>query len=417
MDSYRYLILGGGMVAGYAARELVERGMGKNELGILSADDVRPYERPPLSKGFLAGKDAEASVFIAGNDFFSEHGIDLQLRTHVTALDISAKRVQCDDGRAFGYERLLIATGSRVQTFADFGVPGAELANVFTLRSLDDAKRIQQQAQAGRRAVVIGAGFIGIETASVMRERGLETTMLFPEDRFWPKFFTPEMSGFYRRYYEQRGVQIRPGQEIARFDGDGSVAAVLTRSGERLPCDLVLCGLGMAENTNIYKQAGISTDNGVRVDTQLRTSAPDVWAAGDIANWDDTIFATHRRLEHWDIAVEQGKLAARNLLGAGESYRRVPYYFSDEFDLSFEYWGAQEGHDRAITRGSLDEKSASVWFLKGDRLLAAFVMNRPDEERELAERWIAEHTPVAAATLADASRPLQTQPRPADATS
>lgn len=408
MVTFPYVILGGGMVAGYAAQEMAANGLKAGDLAIISADDAPPYERPPLSKGFLAGKDEESSVFINDQAFYGEHGIELKLRTTVTGLDTGRKEVRLHTGETVGYEKLLIATGSRVLTFADFHTPGAELDGLRYLRSLDDAKRIKAAANGARSAVVVGGGFIGVEASSVLCELGLRVTMLFPEDRIWEKFFTPELSDWYRRYYEARGVEILPQQEIARFEGDRHLQAVALKSGRRIETDLALCGLGMAEHTELYKQAGIATDNGITVDEQLRTSVPGVWAAGDIANWRDVIFDTHRRLEHWDIAVEQGKLAGHNLLGAGESYRRVPYYFSDEFDLSFEYWGDQEGHDRVVYRGKLDDdKSVSVWWLKGDRLLAAFVMNRPDAERDLAQQWIEQKTPVPLAALQDGSKPLQ----------
>jgi len=407
-DAYRYVVLGGGMVAGYAAQQMVENGLERNELAIVSADTAPPYERPPLSKGFLAGREDESSIYINSPEFYAEHGIDLLLNTRAVALDPTAKRLQFANGQRIGYERLLIATGARVRTFAELSVPGDGLPGVFYLRLLDDAKRIRERAAGARQAVVVGAGFIGIETAASLRERGLEVTMIFPEDRFWPQFFTPEMSAFYQRYYEGKGVRILPGRGVARFEGSGRLEAVVTSTGERLPCDLAVCGLGVVPETEMYAQAGLAVENGVRVDEQLRTSAPDVWAAGDIAFWPDPVFGKRRRVEHWDVAVEQGKLAARNMMGAGESYNRIPYYFSDEFDLSFEFWGDQEGYDRAIVRGAMDEnKSFSVWFVRGTRLLAAFVMNRPDEERDLAQEWIVSKAPVPLDRLADASQPLR----------
>lgn len=408
MATYPYMILGGGMVAGYAAKAMAERGLKPGELAVISADDVPPYERPPLSKGFLAGKDEESSVFIDGREFYDRHGIELKLRTIVTGLDTAAKQVRLGNGETTGYEKLLLATGSRVRTFAGLGVPGADLDGLRYLRSLDDAKRIKAAASGARSTVVIGGGFIAIEASSVLRGLGLQVTMLFPEERMWEKFFTPAMSEYYRRYYEARGVEVLPQQEIERFDGDRRLQAVVLKSGRRIETDLAVCGLGMAEHNDLYRQAGVATNGGVTVDEQLRTSAPDVWAAGDLANWPDVIFDKRRRLEHWDIAVEQGKLAGRNLMGAGETYRHLVYYFSDEFDLSFEYWGDQEGFDRVVYRGTMgDEKSFSAWWLQGDRLLAAFVMNRPDEERDLAQQWIEQRTPVPLARLQDDSKPLQ----------
>lgn len=406
MPTYKYAILGGGMVAGYAAKELAKRGLKPGELGIISADSAPPYERPPLSKGFLAGKQTEASLLINDDAFYRDHGIDLQLTTVVERVDVHNKRLHTHAGAAIGFQKLLIATGARVRTF---DLPGARLGGILYLRSLDDSKRIRAEAEGARRAAVIGSGFIGMEVASVLAQQGLETTLIFPGERVWQRLFTPQMSAFFRRYYEQRAVSFVPGERVASFDGTGRVSSVVTASGRQLPADLVVGGIGVVPATEALAGSGLRLDDGVVVNEYLESSGPDVYAAGDIANYRDVLFARQRRTEHWDNAVEQGKHAARVLMGERAPFVHVPYFFSDVFDLSYEFWGDTDGADQAVSRGDLESGRFSVWWLKARRLVAAFVLNRPDEESELAPRWIREQRQLTPELLQDDTRPLGQQ--------
>lgn len=396
MPDYRYVILGGGMVAGYAAKALVERGLGRGELGIVSSDDAPPYERPPLSKGFLAGTDEEASVFINDAAFYTDHDIDVRLRTVVERVDARARRLHTRDGAQVGCERLLIATGARVRTL---DVPGSDLDGVLYLRSLDDSRRIRARAEGARQAVVIGSGFIGMEVAAVLAGKGLTTTMVFPDERVWQRFFTPEMSAFFRRYYEARGVTFMPATRVTGFQGDGRLTGVVTDTDGTLSADIAVAGVGVVPAVEALWDAGLRLDNGVVVNEYLETGVPGVYAAGDVASYRDVLFDKQRRVEHWDNAVEQGKHAARLLMGERVPFVHVPYFFSDVFDLSYEFWGDTDGADEAVHRGDVDGGSFSVWWLRGGRLVAAFAMNRPDEERELAPRWIEEQRQIPAERL------------------
>ncbi|MBX7111201.1 MAG: FAD-dependent oxidoreductase [Dehalococcoidia bacterium] len=391
MDNYRYVILGGGMVAGYAARELAERGIGRGELAIVSSDDAMPYERPPLSKGFLRGDEDEASLFINDRAFYEEHGVALHLETTVEHLDSSGRKLLLRGGGEVGFERLLVATGARVRTL---DAPGAGLVGIYYLRGLDDSKAIRAAAQESRRAVVLGGSFIGMEVAAVLSQLGLETTLAFPDDRVWKRFFTAEMSAFFERYYEDRGVLLARGERAVRLHGEERVEAVEFESGRRLPADLVVAGLGVTPAVEVLDGAGLAIDGGVVVNEYLETNVPGVLAAGDVANFFDVRSGTRRRLEHWDNAVEQGKHAARVLLGQREPFVHVPYFFSDVFDLSYEFWGATEGADEVVTAGDVRSPSFSVWWSRGDQTVAAFVMNRPDEERALAQELISGSKPL-----------------------
>ena len=402
MDTAKYVILGGGMVAGYAAKEFAERGAG-GDLLIISSDGVPPYERPPLSKGFLAGSDDEASVFINPASWYGEQGIGVRLRTIVEHVDPGAKCLRTAGGDDVTFEKLLIATGAHVRTL---DVPGADLAGVCYLRSLDDSKRIREAYAGATRAVVLGSGFIGMEVAAVLAQQGIATTMVFPEERVWQRIFTPEMSAFFQAYYEGHGVTFRRGDTVERFEGDGRVRAAITRSGDRLDADVVVAGVGVVPALDRLRDSGLVIDNGIVVNEYLETSAPAVYAAGDVANYRDVVFDTHRRVEHWDNAVEQGKHAARVMLGDRAPFVHVPYFFSDVFDLSYELWGDPTVAHASIVRGDVTTNSFSTWWLRDGVLVGAFVMNRPDEERDAAQQWIEAHRRVSADHLRDEARPL-----------
>jgi len=396
------VILGGGMVAGYGAKQLVELGMKSGELTIVSADDAVPYERPPLSKGFLAGRDSEESIRINPENFYREHGIDLKLRTRVASIDPARKRLVLAGGGDVGYESLVIATGATVRTL---NVPGAGLGNIQYLRSLDDSKAIRDRAHGAKRAVVIGGGFIGMEVASVLAQSSVQTTMVISEDRIWKKFFTPEMSQAFEKYFAARGVAFAKSATVKAMRGDGAVSAVELGDGRSIACDLVVAGIGVQPVTDILAGSGIETGDGVMVNEYLETNIPGVFAAGDVANYPDLIFEKRRRVEHWDNAVSQGQHCARILMGERTPFRHVPYFFSDVFDLSYEFWGDPAGAEQVVHRGDLSGTSFSAWWLRKGAVVAAFVMNRPDEERNLAPQWIESRQRVSAVRLGDASKP------------
>ena len=231
MNSYKYIIIGGGLTAGYAAQEFAELGISPGELCILSAEETLPYERPPLSKSFLAGEEEEEEILINDTEFYEKHGIEVKLDSAVKSVNLDQKRLYTDDD-SYGYEKLLIATGSSPHTF---DVPGADLDNIFYLRKISDSRRIRDKAKEAKTAVVIGGSFIGMESAAVLQKGGLDVTMIFPEERVWEAFFTPEMSRFFENYYRERGVTFLKEQGIESFEGQGKVSHVVTKSGERIP--------------------------------------------------------------------------------------------------------------------------------------------------------------------------------------
>jgi NADPH-dependent 2,4-dienoyl-CoA reductase/sulfur reductase-like enzyme len=404
MDEAKFVILGGGMVAGYAAKQWVDLGLKAGELAILSADTTIPYERPPLSKGFLAGKDTEENIRINAEEFYRQHGIEVRLGCAVSGLEAKRKRLVLQRGGEFGFEKLILAPGARPRVLE---IPGAKLENVYYLRSLADSTTIRQRAEAVKRAVVIGGGFIAMEVAAVLAQKRIEVTMVLREQRIWSRIFTPRMSSFFESYYETRGVRIIKSAVVTELRGAGAVNTVVLGGAPPIPCELVIAGIGAQPVTDILGASNIELDDGVVVNEYLETNQPGIYAAGDVANYQDLLFAKRRRVEHWDNAVSQGQHCARVLTGERTPFRHVPYFFSDIFDLSYEYWGDSSDADEAVHRGDLSTNSFSVWWLRQKRLVAAFTMNRPDEEREAAPQWIETRQPVSGNKLGDATKPIR----------
>jgi len=401
MQKFKYIILGGGMVAGYAAKELAGHGLKSGELAIISADTALPYERPPLSKGFLAGKDDETSILINSADWYSEHGIEVRVDTVIERVDPSKKLLRSNSGEEFECQHLLLATGARARKL---DVDGNNLRNVFYLRSLKDSETIRSESASAKEAVVIGGGFIGMEVASVLTQKGIQATLIIREDRVWSRVFTPPMSAFFEQYYTARGVRIVKEARVASLEGKGAVQAVLFGDGKKISCDVVVVGVGAVPVTEPVEQSGVTVENGIVVNEYLEAERAGIYAAGDVANYPDKIFGKRRRVEHWYNAVSQGQHWARVVLGEKEPFVHVPYFFSDVFDLSYELWGDPEGASETVVRGDSNTSSFSVWWLKDNRVLAAFVMNRPDEERQVAPEWIKSRQTVSRERLADKTK-------------
>ena len=291
----------------------------------------------------------------------------------------------------------MFATGARVRTLE---LPGATPENVLYLRSLADSRRIRERSAGARRAVVVGGGFIAMEVASVLAGRGIETTMLIRDDRMGKAVFTPEMSAFFGKYYADHGVRVLTQTAMAAIGHDSTARL---KNGDAIDFDLLVAGIGVEPVTGLAAGAGMKVDNGIVVNEFLETGSAGILAAGDVANYPDAIFDNkRRRVEHWDNAVSQGQHVARALLGGREPFVHVPYFFSDVFDLSYEFWGDASGADRIVHRGDLHTGSFSVWWMSGARLVAAFAMNRPDEEREIAPEWIRSRRTISPERLRDA---------------
>jgi NADPH-dependent 2,4-dienoyl-CoA reductase/sulfur reductase-like enzyme len=247
-----------------------------------------------------------------------------------------------------------------------------------------------------------------MEVAAVLAQKGIEVTMVLNQDRIGKRLFSPEMSRFFEDYYTAQGVRLIKSASVSELGGNGAVSSAVLANGQTIPCELVVAGIGVQPATEMLANSGLNVGDGIIVNEYLEASQPDVLAAGDVANYQDALFGKRRRVEHWDNAVSQGQYCARSLMGERSPFKHVPYFFSDVFDLSYEYWGDSSGADQTIHRGDFSNKSFSVWWLRQKTVVAAFTMNRPDEERDAAAKWIESRQSVSAAKLADASTSIAT---------
>ena len=396
MKSFPIVILGGGVVAGYAAKEFGIQGGKNGGLAIVTAENALPYERPPLSKGYLAGKEDASDIQISDAAFYRKQGIAVYRNFPVGKVDFRRRRLKSTSGKVIGFDQLLIATGSSVRRLT---VPGANRPEVFYLRQKKDSHAIQTQIKRGKRAVVIGAGFIGMEVASVLASQGVRTTMVFPDDRVWKRLFTSPVSSFFERQFAGHGITFMKGEKVIALTHKNHECQVVLASGKQVPTDFVVAGIGVTPSMELFQKTTLNSNDGIRVNKFLETDVPDVWAAGDIANYPDQVFHCRMRVEHWDNAVEQGRVAMRNMMGKVQPFTHVPYFFSDVFDLSYEFWGNTDGHDQVVYRGSMNQKQISVWWLKKQALCGALLMNRPLEERTVAPRWISRRLRLDAKAL------------------
>lgn len=404
MKSYPYVILGGGVVAGYAAQAFVENGLHRDELSILSAERHLPYERPSLSKAFLAGAKPFTELLINPPEFYTEHGIAMRVETPVLHVDFDQKQLDLFDD-TIEYGKLLIATGARPRHLT---MPGAELAGIYYVRSVEDATRIHQAAAGAERVVIIGGGFLGMEVAAVLQQMAVGTTLVFPEPHLCERLFTTRMATFFETYYRQRGVTVLNQEKVTGFaSNDGHVTHVSLASGKDLATDMVVVGVGITPNIDLFVNSALQVEDGIVINRFLEASLPNIYAAGDVACYRDLLYDRLRRVDHWDNAVTQGKHAAQSMMGMRKEYIHVPYVFSNFFDLSYEFWGDARAAERIIYRGDVEAGSFSVWWLSPSGcLLAALVLNRPEEERILAQQWIQEGRELNADLLRDGTQSL-----------
>ncbi len=358
----RIVILGGG-AAGFAAAEKLRRERYQGSIVMLSNDDAPPVDRPNLSKDFLAGDAPKEWVPLRPENFYAENEIDLRLKANVTSLDPRAKEIILGDGGKVAYDRLLLATGAEPVRLT---IPGADLPHVHALRSFSDCRAIIERAETSKRAVVIGASFIGLECAAALRARKLEVHVVAPETRPMEKLLGPEMGAFLRALHEQHGVLFHLEDAPAEIE----LEQVRLNSGATIAADLVIVGVGVRPRIQLAEAAGLRVDRGVVVDQYLETSAPGIFAAGDIARWPDPYSGASIRVEHWVVAERQGQAAALNMLGRREQFAAVPYFWSQHYDVPINYVGHAESWDEHAIEGDIGAKDCLVRYRRGGRTLA-----------------------------------------------
>jgi NADPH-dependent 2,4-dienoyl-CoA reductase/sulfur reductase-like enzyme len=364
-----YVIVGASLAGAKAAETLRELGF-DGAVVLIGAEDQLPYERPPLSKGYLLGKDARDSIFVHDAGWYPEHDVDLRLSTTVRSIDRPGHRVELAGGEQVPYDRLLITTGASPRRLS---IPGADLGGVLYLRSVQDSERLQAALRGGGRVVIAGAGWIGLETAAAAREYGCEVTIVEPEAGPLQRSVGPELGEVFTKLHRSHGVTFRFGEGLSELTGSaGAVTGAVTSAGAELPADVAIIAIGATPNTSIAADAGLEISNGILVDEALRTSDPDIFAAGDVANAFNPLFGRRIRVEHWANALNGGPAAARSMMGQDVSYDRVPYFYSDQYDLGMETAGLPEPgtYDDVVYRG--DEESLEfIAFWLADRVVVA----------------------------------------------
>jgi NADPH-dependent 2,4-dienoyl-CoA reductase/sulfur reductase-like enzyme/nitrite reductase/ring-hydroxylating ferredoxin subunit len=368
------VIVGGG-AAGLVAAEVLRQEGYDRPITMLSADDSPPPDRPNLSKDYLAGTAEEDWIPLKSDDFYRDNHIDLILNARVSALDVQARRVRLEDGREYQYGALLLATGAEP---VRLNVPGAETTHVYYVRTFDDSKAIIAAAASAKRVLVVGASFIGLEVAASLRTRGLEVHVVAPENIPMERILGADVGRFIHRLHESHGVAFHLGRTVSRIDGQ----TVTLSDQSTLNVDLIVAGIGVKPRLDLAQQADLKLDRGVLVNEYLETSAPGVFAAGDIARWPDPHSAAHIRVEHWVVAERQGQTAARNILGRRERFDAVPFFWSQHYDLSLNYVGHAESWDAADVDGSLDEHDCAITYRRGSRVLAVVTLWRDRESLE-----------------------------------
>jgi len=395
------VIVGGGLAAATAAETYRTKG-GTEPVTILSADVDRPVHRPPLSKEYLRGDETLEKVYVHSKTFYEKNRISLRLQTTVAAIDRVAGQVVLSGGERVGYGTLVLATGARPRTLQ---VPGADLPGIFYLRSLRSSQELQRAYGAAGRAVVIGAGFVGMEVASTLTQRGIACTVVEMAPRMWPAIVPPVVSDFVQRYYSEREVSFRFGVGVQTIEGDGHAERVVLEGGEILPADLIVAGVGAVLNTDLAQQAGLQIERGVVVDEFFRSSDPHIYAIGDIANFPDEV-GGRLHLEHWDNALNQGRTLGQTLAGNPSRFEHIAYFFSDLFDLSVNMVGYPSGWDDVIVRGDPSEERFTVIYVKNEQVRATLMIN-DDEHFDAWTTLVNARQPVSS-SLADRDvAPLQ----------
>jgi 3-phenylpropionate/trans-cinnamate dioxygenase ferredoxin reductase subunit len=368
------VIVGAGLAGAKAAETLRDEGF-DGRVVLLGAEPQAPYERPPLSKGYLRGDGERATPAVHDEGFYAAHDIELHTRAIVETIDAHAREVAVAGSGRLRYDRLLIATGARPRRLE---LAGGQLEGIHELRTLRDADDLRAALLPGRRVIVVGAGWIGCEVAASARQMGCEVAVVEPLSAPLERVLGAQIGAVYRDVHAANGVAMHLGTGVVGFGGSEHVSAVLTSDGRRLPCDLVVVGAGVTPRSELARRAGIDVGDGIVVDEFLRTSAPDVYAAGDgPAAWHPSL-RRHVRVEHWANALHQGPAAARNMLDGHVGYDRLPYFFSDQYDVRMEYCGLAEPGDEVVVRGDLDTREFIAFWLREGAVVAGMSVNVDD---------------------------------------
>jgi len=398
----KIVIAGGGHAAGQVVASLRQNKFA-GEIVLVGDEPHLPYQRPPLSKKFLAGELPAERLYVKPASFYDDAGVELHLETSIVALDRKAKCLTLDNGGTIGYNRLVLALGSRARKLH---IDGSELAGVHYLRNIADVDGIRKKMESGRRMVIVGAGYIGLEVAAVAQQAGLDVTVIELADRVMSRVVSAEISDFYQIEHTNHGVKFRLSTGVTALNGKKRVKSVTTSEGEEVPADIVVIGIGILPNTELATDAGLEVDNGIVVDDHCQTSDPDIYAVGDCTVHPNAIYGRQLRLESVHNALEQAKTAAANLCGKDTVYAQVPWFWSDQYDLKLQIAGLSEGYDDVVIRGEPVERSFSCLYLREGRLLAVDAINAPRDFVQ-SKQLIANRVEIATDRLADSAVALK----------
>ncbi|HEY5816169.1 MAG TPA: FAD-dependent oxidoreductase [Solirubrobacterales bacterium] len=386
-----FLLLGGGMASAHCAAELRKRGAAGSIL-LVGREPEPPYERPPLSKEYMRGEAGREDAHVNPVGWYEENGVELLTGVNAMSLDPAARRAKLQGGEEVGFDKALIATGAMVNILR---VEGAENEGIHYLRAFGNSDAIRADAERAEHVVLIGGSYIGTEVAASLTAKGTECTIVMMEDVALSRTFGKDAGRWFQEQLESHGVTVHGGEELEAFEGDGRVKAVLTKSGKAIECDAVVVGAGVRPDAMLAQRAGLEVEDGIVCDSKLQTSVGGIYAAGDCCFYDSVVHGRRIRVEHWDVAMQQGMHAARNMLGEDADYDVVPYFFSDLADwASLEYVGPAHEWDEEIWRGDRDAGEFSVWYLKDGRVAGALSVERSEDLAE-ARRLLADGVDVS----------------------
>lgn len=383
-----FAIVGAGQAGGWIARTLRDEGFA-GRVVVVGEESFPPYERPPLSKQVLLGEAERESCFLWPESALSESGIELIRGRRVETIRPDARRLTLDDGESIDWTKLALATGGRARTL---DVPGADLDGVFTLRTIDDAEAIRPRLAEGASAVIVGAGWIGLEAAAAARKRGADVTVLEAEDRVCARALTPDMSEWVLGLHRRHGVEILLNARFREFGGGDRLEWAALEDGSEIACDLAIVGVGLVPNVELAEAAGLDVDNGIVVDETGRTSHPDIYAAGDAANHPNPLLGRRVRLESWENAQNQAIAVAKAMLGGETPYAEIPWFWSDQYDANIQLMGLPETWDRTVVRGDRSSGEFIEFHLEDGRLQGAAAVNNPRDLRLTRRMMMADKT-------------------------
>ena len=389
-----FLLIGGGMASAHCAAELRRRGA-EGSILLVGREPEPPYERPPLTKEYLRGEGTREDAYVNPLAWYEENEVELLSGRNAMSLDLAVRTAKLQGGEEVAFGKALLGTGAMVNILR---VEGAENEGIHYLRAFGNSDAIRADAEAAEHVVLIGGSYIGAEVAASLTAMGVRCTIVMMEEVALSRTFGDDAGRWFQGLLESRGVTLHGGEELEAFEGDGRVQAVVTKSGLSVECDAVVVGAGVRADAMLAQRAGLEVGDGIVCDAKLQTSAAGIYAAGDCCSYDSVVHGRRLRVEHWDVAMQQGMHAARNMLGEDRDYDVVPYFFSDLADwASLEYVGPAQEWDEEVWRGDRDAGQFSVWYLKDGRVAGALSVGRPEDLAE-ARRMLADRVDVSAAT-------------------